>query len=574
MAAADFILDIEQRIKGEAASELERTQRAFDSAAGALKRFESAQMSADKALLATTAKLEAVRGKMAAAMEAGNTGAFWKAAAEAQKLEAAQARLAEKAAQAKAAFDAQTQVVESAGGALQKLAEDQRAAGAAAQQASDEAKALAEQQANLERHTLAAARAAEQQARALDKQNADLAAAEVKALADQQANLEKHTQAAARAAEKQAAAMQQQQSKAIADIDAKTQRMNGTMMAAAAALAVVAVVAAKAAWEIAKFVGAMVFAKKAKELEAIGGKLRKNLGDIFGGINLDPFIAALDKIADFFSVSTVSGKALKALFESMFQPMIDAAVEAFPKVERFMLGLVIGALKIGIAVKKASKEFGFDLGAFENWPEIGKVGEMVAYAVVGAFAAMALAVAAAAAPYYAVIDAIAQLKTGWDEGKKGLEEFVLQVGIIWGRLDFGAIATNLIDGFVKGIKAGIARAVAAVEQLATEAVNAAKNKLKVFSPSRVFEDIGGFVAEGFAGGVDDGAGMAQASMSAMVEPPDAPAFAGGSGGGAVVTFAAGSVVINAADGTDAADRFIERLTAALEGMGMQVGAPA
>jgi hypothetical protein len=76
-----------------------------------------------------------------------------------------------------------------------------------------------------------------------------------------------------------------------------------------------------------------------------------------------------------------------------------------------MLGMVIGALKIGIAVKAAAAAFDFDLGPFEAWPDIGKVGEMVAYAVVGAFVAMAAVVAAAAYPYYSVINAIAQLQT-------------------------------------------------------------------------------------------------------------------------------------------------------------------
>lgn len=573
MSAADFILDIEQRIKGEAASELEKTQAAFDAAAGAMKRFERDQMSADKALAALAPRLEEVRGKMASAMEAGDSKAFWKAAGDMEKLEAKQRSLAERSATAAAGFAEQARAAEAAGGALAGFAEDSRAVEAATRASAEEAKAAALQQANLEKATLAAASAAESQRRALEKTEAAFAAEATKAAAEQQANLEKHTRAATQAAEQQAKAMKAQQAQAIREVDERTAKMNGTMKAAAAAILVVALVAAKAAWEIGKWVGSMVFAKKAAELDAIGGKLKKNLGDLFGGINLDPFIAGLSKLADFFSISSESGRALKVLFESLFQPLTDAATGILPKVERFMLGLVIGALKVGIAVKQAAAEFDFDLGAFENWPEVGKVGEIAAYAIVGAFAAMALAVTAAAYPYYAVVDAIMQLQTAWSAGKTAMDEFVMQVGIIWDRLDFGAIATNLIDGFVKGIKDGISKAVAAVESLATEAVNAAKAKLKVFSPSRVFEDIGGFVAEGFAGGVDDGAPMAQASMAALVDPPTVRAGSGG-GGGAVVTFQAGAIVINAADGADAADMFMDRLLEALEGAGFTVGAPA
>lgn len=368
--------------------------------------------------------------------------------------------------------------------------------------------------------------------------------------------------------------MQQQQAKAIAEIDQKTQRMNQTAAAAAVALAAVALVAAKAAWAAAKWVGAFVFAKKAKELEALSGRLKKNFGDIFGGLNLEPIMVGLGKVVDFFDTSTESGKALKALFEGLFGPLAESAGGVFTKIERLMLGMVIGALKIGIAVKQAAATFDFDLGAFESWPDIGKVGEMVAYAVVGAFAAMAAVVAAAAYPYYSVINAIAQLQVAWAAGKAAMDEFVMQVGIIWSRLDFGAIATNLIDGFVNGIKAGISRAVAAVSEMASAARKAAVDMLDIGSPSRVFAQLGQWTAEGFAGGVEDGTPDAQRAMTTLVEPPESPTVSGRSGGGATVTFAAGAIVIQAADGTDAADRFVERLTSALEEMGLQMGAVA
>jgi len=285
-------------------------------------------------------------------------------------------------------------------------------------------------------------------------------------------------------------------------------------------------------------------------------------------------MVALGKLVDFFSISTESGKALKALFESLFQPLADGAPGILSKIERLMLGMVIGALKIGIAVKAAAAAFDFDLGPFEAWPDLGKVGEYVAYAVVGAFAAMAAVVAAAAYPYYSVIDAIMQLKTGWDAGKAAMDDFVTKVGIVWGRLNFGQIASDLIDGFVKGIKEGISRAVAAVEEMASAAAKAAKNKLKIFSPSRVFADIGDNVAQGFAGGVEDGTPDAAAAVRSLVEPPDLPALSASSGSGATVTFAAGSIVIQAADGSEAGDLFVARVTELLEGLGMQVGAPA
>jgi chemotaxis protein histidine kinase CheA len=573
MAAADFILDIEQRIKGEAATELERTQRAFDSAAAAMKRFEADQMRADKALAALAPRLDEVKGKMASAMEAGDSKAFWKAAGDMEKLEEKQRSLAEKSKAAAEGFAAQAQAAETAGGALAQFAADQRAAEAATQAAAEEAKAQAEQVANLEKHTMAAARAAEQQAKALAKTQAAKAEAEARALAEQQTNLERTTKAAARAAQEQARVLQSQQSKALTESAARTKKLASESKAAAVALVAFAAIAAKAAWSAAKWVGSMVFAKKAKEIEELGTRWRKNLGDIFGGLNLDPIMAGLGKLVDFFDTSTASGRALKALFEAMFKPVAHAVGAILPKVERFLLGMVIGALKVGIAVKQMAAEFDFDLGAFDAWPDAAALGEAAAWMVATAIAAVGAAILIAAESVNTTMKIWDGLKTAWDTVVGAADKTVSRIKMIWGLLDFRSIASSLIDGFVEGIKAGISRAVGAVKEMADAAVKAAKDKLKVFSPSRVFEGIGGFVAEGFAAGVDDGAPAAQRSMADLVEPPRAP---GGSGGtsGAVVTFQAGAIVINAADGTDAADQFMDRLLAALEGAGFAVGAPA
>ncbi len=547
MSAADFILDIEQRIKGDAATELERTQAAFDAAAGAMKRFERDQMSADKALAALAPRLDEVKGKMASAMEAGDGKAFWKAAGEMEKLEARQRSLAEKSAAAAAGFAEQARAAESAGGALAEFAAQQRAAAQAAGAAADEAKALAEQQKRLE--------------------------GEAKALAQQQADLERHTLAASRASAEQARTMQQQQAKAIAEVDQRMQRMNDTAKVAAVAMLAVAAVAAKAAWEAAKWVGAIVFAKKAAELEKLSGRLKKNFGDIFGGLNLEPIMAGLGRLVDFFDTSTASGKALKALFEGIFGPLAANAEGVFQKVERLMLGMVIGALKIGIAVKQAAAAFDFELGAFENWPDVGKVGELVAYAVVGAFAAMAAVVAAAAYPYYSVINAIAQLQAAWSAGKVAMDEFVTQVGIVWSRLDFGQIASDLIDGFVKGIKDGASRAVGAMSELATSVSGAFTLPMKINSPSKLFEQYGKWTTEGFTDGVDDGAPDVRSSMAALVDPPELRNAPTRAGGGATITI--GTINVNGVENADdIPGRLREALLEFFEGTAAQVGAPA
>lgn len=88
----------------------------------------------------------------------------------------------------------------------------------------------------------------------------------------------------------------------------------------------------------------------------------------------------------------------------------------------------------------------------------------------------------------------------------------------WGfvkNIDVVAIAKFVIDGFVNGIKNGVGNVINAMKDLATSAVNAAKENLQIKSPSRVFMEIGGFVSEGFGIGIDKSAKDVVKSTIAM-----------------------------------------------------------
>ncbi|MEW5790038.1 MAG: phage tail tape measure protein [Pseudomonadota bacterium] len=69
-------------------------------------------------------------------------------------------------------------------------------------------------------------------------------------------------------------------------------------------------------------------------------------------------------------------------------------------------------------------------------------------------------------------------------------------------LDIGA---QIANGLIDGIKGKIAAAGEAITSLGASVRDGLKNLLGIRSPSRVFAELGGFVAEGFAGGI--GAGL-------------------------------------------------------------------
>jgi hypothetical protein len=111
----------------------------------------------------------------------------------------------------------------------------------------------------------------------------------------------------------------------------------------------------------------------------------------------------------------------------------------------------------------------------------------------------------------------------------------------------------------------------AITGVVGSAVDAAKKALGIASPSKVFAEIGGYTGEGFAMGVDESAPEAQASMTAMVEPP-APAQAAQSGASTTdnsVTRGAITININGASG-NVAQQVIEALEA---WAGQSAGAP-
>lgn len=130
---------------------------------------------------------------------------------------------------------------------------------------------------------------------------------------------------------------------------------------------------------------------------------------------------------------------------------------------------------------------------------------------------------------------------------------------VWGLgTRFFEAGANIVQGMADGITSRISAVRDAVSMMAGDSIDWAKQKLEIHSPSRVFMALGGYVAEGAALGIQNGAGMvkqAAVSMAAATMTPmaaiapmgavGAPAMAGPASGGS--TF---QITINAAPGMD------------------------
>lgn len=91
---------------------------------------------------------------------------------------------------------------------------------------------------------------------------------------------------------------------------------------------------------------------------------------------------------------------------------------------------------------------------------------------------------------------------------------------------FSTLGTQIVDGLVGGLTSGVSRVTEAVSGLASSAVTSAREALGIASPSKVFEEIGGYTAEGYERGIRGGTAGAQGAAEAMVAPPSSSGAGG------------------------------------------------
>lgn len=337
-----------------------------------------------------------------------------------------------------------------------------------------------------------------------------------------------------------------------------------------------------------------IVAKKLMSVGAQTAQLHDNFAHLFGGLNIDSALTGLQKLVGLFDETTASGSAIKFIFEKIFQPIIDSADMAATAIEAFVLGLEIGSVKAYIAAKPLIKSIGelfgnSDTSTADTMAKITKAAEYLVPVIlvgVGIFVAFAAAVAAlivlgvaVQVVLYATIAAIVAagvaivsgFMTAWDVVKKFMNNLLPS---------FPTLGTNIMQGLANGIASAAGLPLAAIISAVGGAITGAKHLLGIHSPSKVFAEIGGYTAEGFAQGVDDGAPDAQEAVSQLVKPPaagtPAPKASGGSSKGAVDFTGAVFNFTGVKDAEHAADMVTEALTRLLEGDASQAygGAPA
>lgn len=124
----------------------------------------------------------------------------------------------------------------------------------------------------------------------------------------------------------------------------------------------------------------------------------------------------------------------------------------------------------------------------------------------------------------------------------------------WNSFSLVDAGTQLMAGLAQGITNGLDSVLSSVTSAGQAVIDRVKAVFGIHSPSKVFEELGGFTAEGFQVGLEGGQSGVQQAMQATLAPsvPATSAAAGGAGGGLSggVTVQVGDIVINARTGAD------------------------
>lgn len=275
---------------------------------------------------------------------------------------------------------------------------------------------------------------------------------------------------------------------------------------------------------------AVKLADKEGRLATQTDRLSSNFDDLFSGLNIEPVIDGMTILADLFDRNTAAGEAISSAFEGIFQPIVDNATAAAQAVEAFVLGFLIGATKLYIALKPTIKGiaefFGFDdpslAISFETITDVGKALAPVILGVVAAFAGAVAIAGVLGAAIVALVGFLAALPailihvgvsivTGIIDACTKAVEFVRG-------LDFVQMGLQMMQGLAAGIMNGAGAVLSAITNAAKGAINAAKAALGIASPSKAFMEIGGFTGEGFTSGVEAENDNAQSALADLVSP--------------------------------------------------------
>jgi hypothetical protein len=320
--------------------------------------------------------------------------------------------------------------------------------------------------------------------------------------------------------------------------------------------------------------------RKLLDLDVQTEKLRESFGVLFQDLKIEGLLGALREVNQLFSQNTATGRALKALVEALFNPMLKALEDAGPLAKRFFQGMVIGALLVGITVLKLRKWFRDTFGDTTLLKGLSATNTAL-YAGVAVVSALVAGVAMLAAGFVILASPVIAVGLALYQLYRAAQTFMT----LWESLDWKKLGASITEGIVAGLKTGAKWVVETIKGLGLSAWKAFRSALGIASPSKAFAKLGLAIPQGLEVGIARGAPRVQHSVGRLVEPPDAssssssapssssrPAAAAPSAG---VQLSIGEMHVHtrSENPREMAQDFVSQLVSVLEGASIQLGAP-
>lgn len=303
------------------------------------------------------------------------------------------------------------------------------------------------------------------------------------------------------------------------------------------------------------------FRKELISLPSLTARLQTNFSRMFSGLKIEKLLESLGDLVALFDKGSESSEAIKVVFESLFQPLVDGVTGFVPMFISAFLQFEIMCLKAMIAIKPWASTLvyvgivvGVLAAVLAGVLLVAVLGIAISLGVLAAAIAVVVAIAVAlVAGFLWLCDAAQQVTVAIIDG--------LGSAFNWLKgLSLSEIGTQLIDGLVSGLMAAGPKVLESITGIAKGAITAAKKALGIASPSKVFAEIGMHTAAGMSEGVDDHASTVAGSLESMVAPP--PGLAGGAAaaGGSSSVSTGGhvfNIVVNGGGGQSLADQLRE-----------------
>jgi hypothetical protein len=261
-----------------------------------------------------------------------------------------------------------------------------------------------------------------------------------------------------------------------------------------------------------------ILAKQMLSLDVQTKKLHESFAALFAGLKLEPLLNGLKLVTDLFSQSTASGRALKAMLQTAFQPIVNGAESAGLVVKRFFQGMVIAALTAGIALLKVRNWLRGVFGDSEilkgmRAQDLAVKAGMLAFGLFAGALTLAAGAAAALAATLAPIAAAVWFVVG---PLLDLAQTFVAVHRSAFALDWRGLGVSVVQGIVSGLKSGASWIATTMKDLGASALKSFKSVLGIASPSRAFMRVGVELPRGVQAGIAAGQPALQRDLAAMV----------------------------------------------------------